>query len=73
MDSAEKRDPITLESIDVTTLPLNFLISTDDTEVRKLVGQRVNEVENANEVLSAFDNFAGNPPEFPEPPSLSLR
>jgi hypothetical protein len=51
--------------VDVTCLPLEQLISDNETVLVNSLRRLVAEIDRAQEVLSAFDNYAGDPPELP--------
>jgi FXSXX-COOH protein len=51
--------------LDVTGLPLNRLLATNDSVLVNALRRLVSELDRAQEVLSAFDNYAGDPPDLP--------
>jgi FXSXX-COOH protein len=66
MDSTEQGDPGAARLIDVTHVSLDRLISADDTVLLNSLRRLLAEIDRPQEILSAFDNYAGDPPE-PEP------
>lgn len=46
--------------IDLTGISLDELIGTDDTVIRRAVSRAAAETADGVEVLSAFDNYAGD-------------
>ena len=68
MDSAEQGDPGASRLIDVTRVPLDRLIADGESVLRNSIRRLVAEVARPQEILSAFDNFAGDAPDLPGTP-----
>lgn len=66
MESAEQGDSGAAQLIDVTRVPLDRLISAGDTVLMNSLRRLLDEIDRPQEILSAFDNYAGEPPD-PDP------
>ncbi|MBB3100898.1 hypothetical protein FHR83_008624 [Actinoplanes campanulatus] len=62
MGGAGQSDPDVPGLIDVTDLPVDRLIADGDSVLANAIRRLLIEFDGAREVLSAFDNFAGDPP-----------
>ncbi|MFC4065731.1 hypothetical protein [Actinoplanes subglobosus] len=65
MGGADQGLPGASRLIDVTDLPLDRLIADGDTVLSNAVTALLIEFDRGREVLSAFDNYAGDPPDSP--------
>ncbi|MEV4350345.1 FXSXX-COOH protein [Actinoplanes sp. NPDC049596] len=66
MDGAEQGEPGAARLIDVTRIPLDRLLSDDDTVLVNSLRRLLAGIDRPQEILSAFENYAGEPPE-PDP------
>lgn len=71
MASAELGDAGASRLVDVTQFPLDRLISDGETVLLRSLRRLLIEIDRPDEVLSAFDNYAGDPPEVPSDPASS--
>ena len=65
MGSAGPDDPGASHLVDVTRVRLDRLVSDHETVLMNALRRLLTDLDRPQEVLSAFDNYAGNPPEFP--------
>ncbi|MBO3740081.1 hypothetical protein [Actinoplanes flavus] len=65
MGGAGQDDPGASRLIDVTDLPVDRLIADGDSALANAIRRLLIEFDGAQEVLSAFDNYAGDPPDAP--------
>jgi FXSXX-COOH protein len=66
MVSAERGDASAERLSDVTRLPLDRIVSGDDSALLNSLRRVLADIDRPQEVLSAFDNYAGDPGE-PDP------
>jgi FXSXX-COOH protein len=65
MGSAGQDDAGASHLVDVTGVPLDRLVADHQTVLVNSLRRLLTDLDRPQEILSAFDNYAGDPPEFP--------